>query len=118
MIHTQYSNEVLAALATLRRADLPLEVSRALDTLDNAGVFADLDEQSGYASAEDILAETYRAGLKAMFPNAADPAEWGDTTTADMAEHQTGRHRRVPVDEPLIGAEAERIRIALRQNEV
>jgi hypothetical protein len=33
------------------------QVARLVDQLDNAGVFAALDEQTDYASAEDILAE-------------------------------------------------------------
>ena len=115
MIRTQYEPEVLEALAWILRATSEgmLSSSKLADhfrALDNAGVFSDLDEQTDYASAEEILEDTYRRGLEAQFPNTADPAEWGDTTTADMAERQMGRHRRIPLDEPLVGAEAERMR--------
>lgn len=110
-----YSDETIKALAWIRKATSEgmLRTSKlgdAFRTLDNAGVFAALDEQTDYASAEEILAEIALASV----PNTADPAEWGDTMSADMA----GRHRRVPLGEPLYGDEAERMRIALRQNEV
>lgn len=99
-----YSNDVIEALARLRDAaassdDISNVLARAFQKLDNAGVFAALDEQTDYAAAETVLAETYLAGLREQTP---DPAE-------------VGRHRRIPVDEPLVGAEAERMRDALRR---
>lgn len=113
-----YDNEVITALARLRdyASTYPsMGLSDAINTLDNAGVFAGLDEQTDYASAEDILAETYRAGLEAQYPNTLDPAEWGDTTSADVAERQMGRHRRpVPLDEPLVGDAADEMREGMR----
>ncbi len=117
MTRTQYTDATVEGLAHLRAyaAKYPMmKISEAINALDNAGVFSDLDQQTDYASAEEILQDTYRRGLEAQHPNTADPAEWGDTTTADMAEHQTGRHRRVPVDEPLVGAEADRMRERVR----
>jgi hypothetical protein len=92
----RYDDETINALAGLRKyaATYPtMGLSGLINTLDNAGVFASLDEQTEYASAEDILSETYRAGLEAQ---------------------AVGRHRRIPVDEPLVGAEADRMREALR----
>lgn len=117
MIRTQYGDKVINALAALREAapGLPAEVRWAVDTLDNAGVFADLDEQTDYAPAIDILAESARRSLEEQYPNILDPAEWGDTTTADVAERQMGRHRRpVPLDEPLVGDAADEMREGMR----
>lgn len=86
-----YAPEVIEALALLRTFTgpgggkyLPGQIVQAVNTLDNAGVFAALDEQTDYASATEILAEAALASV----PNTADPAEWGDTTSADMARHQ------------------------------
>jgi hypothetical protein len=85
-----FDPKVIAALAEVRKyaSGQNRDVRRALNTLDNAGVFAALDEQTDYASAEEVLAESARMSLEGRFPNTADPAEWGDTTTADMARHQ------------------------------
>lgn len=57
-----FDPKVIAALAELRHAahgqvGLTSPLAQAINTLDNAGVFAALDEQSDYASAEEILAE-------------------------------------------------------------
>ena len=86
-----YEQNVIEALALLRTFTgpgggkyLPGQIVQAVNALDNAGVFAALDEQTDYASATEILAESAPASV----PNAADPAEWGDTTSADMARHQ------------------------------
>jgi hypothetical protein len=88
-----FDPKVINALADLRvrMAGVVLQdsqLARSFNTLDNAGVFAALDEQTGYASALDVLEESARDDLEKQFPNTADPAEWGDTTTADMARHQ------------------------------
>jgi hypothetical protein len=50
-----YDIEVIKALATLRKyaAGQSRDVRREFNTLDNAGVFRELDEQTGYAPAED-----------------------------------------------------------------
>jgi hypothetical protein len=82
-----YSDETIKALAVLRSItsedrERP-EVIAAFNTLDNSGVFAALDEQTDYASATEILAESAAKAVAAV-----DPAEWGDTTAADMARHQ------------------------------
>lgn len=103
-----YSDETIRALATLREAATHPGTGgmlrQAINTLDNAGVFAVLDEQTDYASAEEILAEVALASV----PNTADPAEWGDTTSADMARHQgyaavsaLGKLERVPGTDTL-----------------
>lgn len=88
--------------------DQAAELARAFATLDDVGLFAVVDEVNDYASAEEILAETYQAGLEAQTLNTADPAEWGDTTSADMARHQgytaasgPGKLERVPGTDTL-----------------
>lgn len=67
--------EVIAALATLRKAFLHSEEQSALDTLDNAGVFSQIDEATDY----DVNP------APEMVANGLDPAEWGDMafTAAD-----------------------------------
>lgn len=62
------------------------KLARALVKLDNAGVFAALDEQTDYATAEEILAKTALAALDEAAGGPLDPAEWGDTTRLDLAE--------------------------------
>jgi hypothetical protein len=118
-----FDPKVINALAELRQyaAKYPtMGLSSLIDTLDNAGVFAALDEQTGYASAVEILAESaikdsaealadFNAEYLAESAAAAclcggsldgrrggigcteqelDPAEWGDTTRADMVRRQ------------------------------
>lgn len=100
-----YDPKVIEALARLRDAaansdDISNALARDFQKLDNAGVFAALDEQTDYAAAEEILAE---AAIRETVRDAElDPAEWGDTTREDQARHQA--------DEPLYGAAADRIR--------
>jgi hypothetical protein len=56
-----YSNEVIEALAWLRKGwdgDNSERAITSFETLDNAGVFRELDEQTGYTPAEEILART------------------------------------------------------------
>lgn len=99
----QYNDETIKALARLREVaregaiGMFAGIARDLNILDNAGVFAALDEQTDYASAVDVLAEA------AVAASRLDPAEWGDTTSADVA-------RRQGLDEPLYGAAADRVR--------
>lgn len=81
--------EVSEALAHLRiyAAKYPtMGLSAALNVLDNAGVFATIDERNDYASAEEILAESALRSLNEELGK-PDPEEWGDTTRADMAQH-------------------------------
>lgn len=138
MDHT-FSDDVVQALAELREVarlnQAEIRVVAALNTLDDAGVFAALDEQTDYASAESILAEAARKAVAAdMFQ--PDPTEWGDTTAADMAGHQgyaavsrLGRLGRVPgtdrlrvvpetdaedLGEPVYGDRARELRDRLR----
>lgn len=57
----EFESEVVQALAALRtyaERYPTMGLSAAVNTLDNAGVFARLDEQTDYASAEAILAES------------------------------------------------------------
>lgn len=97
MQNTAFTPEVITALATLRdvarRNRSVTRVVDAINTLDNAGVFAALDEQTDYADAESILAEA--ACTAAARARTQDEAEWGDTTTADMAAHQAETDRRM-----------------------
>lgn len=63
-----YSTDVINALARLRQyaaahtvsavGTVPNAMASLVNTLDNAGVFAALDEQIDYASAGDILTES------------------------------------------------------------
>lgn len=115
-----FSPGVIAALAELRTHVQSLQGDRGgskgarmaelVNALDNAGVFAALDEQTGYAAAEDILAEAAGDALNKEL-GALDPAEWGDTTRADMARHQgyeaasrLGSLERVPGTDRLVPA--------------
>lgn len=91
MIRTQYTDDVLQALAWLRSGwdgDNSVKAIEAFETLDNAGVFSDLDEQTDYAPAVEILAESARKSVDEAL-GALDPAEWGDTTRADQFARQT-----------------------------
>lgn len=134
--------EALAQLRVYTSRYPTMGVSEAINTLDNAGVFAALDEQTDYADAVDILAESaVKASADITFElNRPDPAEWGDTTAADMARHQgltgTGHDRSVcdagPLASPsqhsgacptwarhhnLTQPDVEALRIQMRQNE-
>lgn len=92
-------SEALAHLRTYAAKYPTMGLSAALNVLDNAGVFATIDERNDYASAEEILAESalnaclcggsfdgrrFGIGCTEQKP---DPEEWGDTTRADMAQH-------------------------------
>ena len=90
-----YSSETIKALAELRtyaERYPTMGLSGLINTLDNAGVFAALDEQTDYAPAVEILAEAALGSLEQKSGRwavqAPDPAEWGDTTADDMARHQ------------------------------
>jgi len=113
--HT-YEPEVIEALARLRQyteqyggnpVGTPASaMARLINELDNAGVFARLDEQADYASAEEILAESARRDVERDM--GLDPAEWGDLTRADFARHQgyaaasrLGKLERVPGTDTL-----------------
>jgi hypothetical protein len=78
--------EIVLALAEIRlyAAGQNRDIRHALNTLDNAGVFAEIDEHNEYASAEEILAESAAMTLAPEL----DPAEWGDTTREDIARRQ------------------------------
>lgn len=62
--------EMIKALALLRDCAYmdTEEVQKAVNVLDNAGVFAAVDEATGY----DVNPEPEQS------PNGLDPAEWGD----------------------------------------
>jgi hypothetical protein len=86
-----FDQKTINALARLRHAAMNAPALSKVDfeVLDDAGVFAALDEQTDYASAEEILKDLKEAPLQGG--RALDPSVWGDTTSADMARHQT-RH--------------------------
>jgi hypothetical protein len=73
--------EMAAALFQLRKSALTGRMSvkdtAALNLLDNAGVFADIDESTGYDVSSPV-----------MEPDGRDPAEWGDLSyvTVDQAQ--------------------------------
>lgn len=82
------TREMITALTDLRvfakavRAELyPPEMDRraqqAVELLDNADFFTEIDMTAN----ETEVSDQFEAG-------ATDPAEWGDTTSADMAAHQ------------------------------
>jgi hypothetical protein len=71
----EFSTEVIEALAWLRKGwdgDNSERAITAFETLDNAGVFKSLDEQTGYAPAEEILARS------------EDAAQWADVTAGEQ----------------------------------
>jgi hypothetical protein len=81
------------------------ELVNAFALLDDAGVFAKLDEEKDYASAEEVLAESAAQSV-AKSLGVLDPAEWGDTSALDMLRHQTavsglGKLERVPGTDTL-----------------
>lgn len=82
---TNVSQETINALAQLRDAvahsdQISNQLARAFNVLDNNGVFAAVDTATGY-DLDAVASTTPVAGEP-------DPAEWGDTTRADMARHQ------------------------------
>lgn len=89
---TDVTPEVSTALARLRsiaaagKIGLFSQIAADLNVLDNAGVFAGIDEANDYASAEEILAESALRDVERQ--NGLDPEEWGDLTRADLASHQ------------------------------
>lgn len=50
-------SEALASLRTYAKRYPTMGLSAAFNVLDDAGVFAEIDEANDYASAEEILAE-------------------------------------------------------------
>lgn len=96
--------EISRALALLRVWDHTPEIREALDALDNAGVFAEIDERNDYASAEEILAESALRDIERQ--NGLDPEEWGDLTRADLARHQglSGMDEHITADRNALEA--------------
>lgn len=96
--------EISRALALLRVWDHTPEIREALDALDNAGVFAEIDEANDYASAEEILAESALRDIERQ--NGLDPEEWGDLTRADLARHQglSGMDEHITADRSALEA--------------
>jgi hypothetical protein len=100
---TQFDPEVVKALAYLRlhvQVDARASVKLAFDALDNAGVFAALDEQVDYAQAEDILAES--AAMAATAHTNIPPAE-ALQVLHNTWDRRDGHGHRVMV-QPLTGS--------------
>lgn len=101
---TDITPDVVEALAWLRKGwdgDNSERAINAFNTLENAGVFAVIDESTGYAAAEEILADTTAYDITPV-----DPEPEPEYTDADL------------LHDMQIGADnAERIRIEMRQNE-
>jgi hypothetical protein len=83
-------NELREGARKIRRFVNPtvaeLRMADAVDLLDNERVFAAIDEETGY----DVVParEFYTFTVDDVDEIKPDPAEWGDTTRADMARHQ------------------------------
>jgi hypothetical protein len=89
--------EVIEALRKLRKTYLYPAEQAAFDTLDNAGVFAAIDEAAGYDTAPesqqvskctcpviegyDIVNGGIKRGRNHSQGCPGDPAEWGDMAT-------------------------------------
>lgn len=80
---TPVISEALAVLRNFAKKAGPSPIREAINVLDDAGVFAGVDEHNDYASAEEILAEAAGADTASL-----DPAEWGDTTREDLLRRQ------------------------------
>lgn len=81
--------DVIRALAVLRMSDNAI-ISQAVAVLDNAGVFAEIDEATGYdidLTDANALPDS-PIGMWPTYTTPLDAAEWGDTTRGDMARHQ------------------------------
>lgn len=85
------NDAVIKALAELRIAvHLPRSaghtVQDAFNVLDDAGVFSEIDEETGYEDPSDTLAR-----LEGRTAPRKDPAEWGDLTGyADLGQVAAG----------------------------
>lgn len=77
-------SRALAVLRALAANDPSGPLTRAVDTLDNAGLFSEIDEANDYATAEEILAESAALSLDEELGK-LDPAEWGDVSRTDIA---------------------------------
>lgn len=127
-----FDQKTINALATIRlyAAGQNRDVRQAFNTLDNAGVFAALDEQTDYASAEDILAEAALAGSGRCTCGQTDeshPSLHAGTCAVWSLHHGleahplghltggSGRHAAPRVDEPLYGEAAARVARELNQ---
>jgi hypothetical protein len=97
----EFAPEVIEALAWLRNGwdgDNSERAITAFETLDNAGVFAALDEQTDYASATGILAESARQDMERGY----------------AAASRLGKLERVPGTDTLRPAPESREELAAR----
>jgi hypothetical protein len=100
---TKITPEMIDALNTLREFaqssthnslnTLSRDTAEAINTIDDAGIFAAIDEETGYDIDPGISTQSAMDGKiyrsdGSVLPAPLDPAEWGDTTRADMARHQ------------------------------
>lgn len=100
-----FGPEVIEALARLRHAasgivGLTSPLARDIQTLDRAGVFAALDEQADSARVEGILAESARRDLEKALGYSLAP---GTVPPLGLIAEL----KNTPVDEPLVGRQAE-----------
>lgn len=83
-----YNDDVIQALEFLRNGwdgENSVEAIEAFNTLDNAGVFQEIDEQTAYgesvSGSQGVVASA--SSTAARVPNGLDPAEWGDLAFRD-----------------------------------
>jgi hypothetical protein len=106
-----FDPKVIEALALLRdyakHSMVAGPVCEAIETLDNAGVFAALDEQADYASAEEILAESALMSMEQKSGRWAvadpDPDEW--SARARAIEDLRPKGRRSHAESCVFGDE-------------
>lgn len=83
-----YNDEVIQALAWIRRATsegmlAKSKLAECFNALDNAGVFQQIDEQTGYGESVSGDQGVVASVTAARVPNGLDPAEWGDLAFKD-----------------------------------
>lgn len=123
--------EVIEALRTLRMSThLHEALGRAIDVLDNAGVFAAIDEATDYdvdpepVKVSKCTCTQLHRGQESHDPNCpGDPAEWGDMayTTAPMKRFSDLTDEELEQDAPpktlaeIIAEGSDDVPAALRQ---
>lgn len=81
-----YNDDVIQALEFLRNGwdgENSVEAIEAFTTLDNAGVFQEIDEQTAYGESVSGSRGVVASVTAARVPNGLDPAEWGDMAFTD-----------------------------------
>ena len=92
--------EVIKALAFLRKLTHTIEVQFAIAELDDAGIFAAIDEATGYdvdpeaGRISKCRCQAYSSNRDHETGCQGDPAEWGDTAyTSKPQAVETNRSR-------------------------